>query len=207
MPTPRAFARFALPLALVGAATVAACGGDATSPSTPALTPQEAKAVAIAIFEEIDRALGDSAGFSSSTIPANARLLTAPSLAAMPSFTTSVSSSCLKGGTLTGTVTFTDNTNSAGTGSVTETMAMSPHACVVSTGTKSIAVNGQVNMAVSATFTNSQPTSDLVAQTTGKLTWDGGSCDLNYSMRFTLQGALVLAGTVCGQPVDGSASL
>src|SRR4051812_24631750 len=61
----RTLARPTVWLAIVGA--LSACGGDATGPSsTPALSSQEARAVAVAIFEEIDRALGDTAAFSPS---------------------------------------------------------------------------------------------------------------------------------------------
>ena len=90
---------------------------------------------------------------------------------------------------------------------VTETMSITPHDCVVSTGMRDIAVNGEVNLGLSLSLTNNEPASDIVEQATGKLTWAGGSCDLNYELRLTLQGAFLLSGTVCGEPVDGSVAL
>lgn len=206
MPPMRALARPIVCLAFLG--SLSACGGgDATSPSAPALTAQEARAVAVAIFDEIDRALGDSVGVSATRLAVAPQAGATRSLAFMPTFTSPVNSSCQRGGTLSGTLTFTDNTDAQGTGTITEALAITPHGCVVPTGTRNIAVNGQINLELNATLVNAEPTSELVMRTTGKLTWDGGSCDLDYSLHFTVQGAVTLTGTVCGQSVAGSASL
>jgi hypothetical protein len=182
--------RASIALSLVGG--LVGCGSDSsTAPKNPPLTQAEAKNVATALFGEMSKALG-KAGVST---PTAATL----SVAGTPG--NSLSSACTNGGTISGSLNFTDNVNSQGTGTVSGSTNITATGCKVSTGTKVIAIDGSLDFTFSMALTQFAPSGNATFHTVGSFTWDGGSCSTDFTVTITPQGKTTIAGTVCGQPV------
>jgi hypothetical protein len=172
---------------------LAACGGDSsTGPKAPVLTAAEAQAIAVAIFEEIERAVGD-ATLSGQTAE----------LAVVATSREAYSGPCLKGGKISGDVSFVEDLNAAGSGTATSTITAKPQACMISTGSRVIPVDGDLTYRMSFTFAQFEPVGDFTFTGKGTLRWDGGSCVVDYGARFT-ETSMSLTGSICGESVSGS---
>jgi hypothetical protein len=181
--------RRTLALLSVGVLTLSACSDSSTGPKTTAtMTPQEALSVASGIMLEISNALAATTGGLN---VADVRT----SAAVMP--TETFSSPCTSGGRITGSITFTDNVNSAGTGTLTGAMTATPQGCMVSNGTKMIAVSGQWTVDFSMSFNQFAQAGDFIWHAKGNFTWDGGNCSLDYTMTISADGHGSLTGTFC----------
>jgi hypothetical protein len=93
----------------------------------------------------------------------------------------------------------------AGAGSLSGQFTITPANCSVSNllvnGDPSISVAGQIN------FTNTAITFPVVFTETGGLSYGpnpSGSCQVNATYTINAQLACTVAGTVCGQPVNGT---
>jgi hypothetical protein len=188
-----------LPLVfLAGAlALFAGCGGEGTtSPLATKLSQQQAQTVAVSLFDEVARAMANL-----SFAPSSDRVSFLRS--GMPTVT--VSSSCAAGGKLDGSLTYTDNTNSAGTGTVSGSMTINIVNCGVSTGSGSIAVNGRMAFTFSVSFLRGVQSSDFVFQGSGNFTWTGGEpCSFNYTVKIAPNGNGTIKGEMCGESVSES---
>jgi hypothetical protein len=173
-----------------------ACGGgeSATGPKGDQLSAAEAQQVAIGLFAEVDSAL--------SRLGAVAPTAAARSLATQP--TQTFSSTCTNGGTLNGSLTFTDGIDNQGTGSLTGSVDVTPNGCKVSTGTRLIAVGGSINFTFSVTLTQGVQTGNFNFHFGGAFTWSGGSCPMDYTVSVTPQGKETVSGTLCGQTINFS---
>jgi hypothetical protein len=170
-----------------------ACGGDGgTGPKGDQLSSAEAQQVAIALFAEVDKAL--------SSLGALAPTAAARSLATQP--TQTFSSNCTNGGTLAGSLTFTDNIDAQGTGSLTGSVDITPNGCKISTGTRLIAVGGSINFSFSVTLTQGAQTGNFNFHGGGAFTWSGGSCPMDYTISVTPVGKETISGTLCGQTIN-----
>src|SRR6185503_11518742 len=138
------------------------CGSDATSPKREdAFTVQEASAIALAIFDEMSNALAE---VTFNRAPAAA--------AAVPTTTTkSYSANCTKGGTISGSVTVTSDETSAGAGTANGTMTINPRGCKVSTGTRLIAVDGQLLYTFDMTISENFDALQFKIRGQGSFTW------------------------------------
>ena len=174
-----------------------ACG-DATSPKQVSLSPDEARNVASALFNEIARAAG-------SPTPSPARVGASQSVAGVPTVSLSLNANCSAGGSLKGTFEFTDEANSQGTGKKSGAISVTARECNVDTGQRMTSANGGYTFNFSASFTNHILSSNFVWDAGGTLTWTGGSCTLDYTIEVTPLGRKTLSGTVCGVDVGGEA--
>ena len=172
-----------------------ACGSDSTSPKS-SLSPQEARTVASALFNEMARAIG-----SPTPTTANGA---AQSVAAGPTVNLAISAACTNGGTLKGTFNFADNTNTVGTGTINGTVTVTADDCNISTGERTISTDGGYTFTFSAGFTNHRLSSNFKWDASGTLTWTGGSCTLDYTVELAPNGTRTLSGTICGVDVKGS---
>jgi hypothetical protein len=193
------------PAALVIAATLlAACsgGGDDGGPRGGPLSAREAGAVATAVFAELGRALSNvdvgAAPRARALAPAAFRA------AADDGMSGSLSGNCQRGGRITLEYRYASNMNSAGTGTMTGTMKLTPQGCVVSTGERDITVNGapSLDFTYTAAYTNGEPTATTSFRGTGGFTWSGGNCMMDYTVTMTPQGGGRASGTVCGERID-----
>lgn len=188
----RAFTRGVLLWAV--AATVA-CGSDSsTGPKNSGLTAAEAQQVAISIFTEVSKAL--------SSVGATAPTAASRSVAAAPAQT--FSSPCTNGGTISGSFTFTSTLDSQGTGTVDGSMTITPSGCKVSTGTRTIQVDGSLNFTFATAFTKGAQSGDFTFHGGGSFTWTGGSCTMDYTVTVTPQGKQTITGTLCGETINVS---
>jgi len=195
--------RTSIAVGLVAVIPIAGCGGgDSTGPKAEQLTSAEAFQVASAVFEELSTAL-ESAGFSSANASKAAKRA---SMALASTTTLNTSGNCTRGGKITYTGSFTDNTNSQGTGLVTETGTFTPVGCVVSTGTRNISIDGNPNLSwnFNMNFVQFAQSGNATWTFGGGFRWSGGSCDMNYTMTFTPSFAGTISGTICGQSVSQS---
>jgi hypothetical protein len=194
----------------LGAASIlllAGCSDGATSPDAAGpLTPDEAEVVATALFDEVLDALSTALGRlglsreaalqSSRTGP--------PPLTATETFTMTVDERCDLGGRITGSMTITDNTDAFGTGLVSGTLSLNPQRCVVSTGKRSISVDGNpaLTYTFGMSFVRDVQSTDFVFRGTGGIRWGQESCTINYTVRITPSGSGSITGTVCDRPVE-----
>ena len=176
-------------------AFAAACG-DSTGPKQATLSPEEARNVASALFNEIARAAG-----SATLSPA--RSGASQSVAGVPTISFSLNANCSAGGSLEGTFEFTDEAKSQGTGKRSGVIRVTANQCNLNTGERMISANGGYTYNFSASFTNHILSSNFVWNADGTLTWTGGSCTLDYTVEVTPLGAKTLSGTVCGVDVSG----
>jgi hypothetical protein len=95
--------------------------------------------------------------------------------------------------------------STAGDGSVSTQITITPSNCAVSNlvidGDPSISVAGQIN------FTNTAPTFPIIFTETGGISYGpnpSGSCQLNATYTINSLTSCTVSGTVCGQPVSGS---
>ena len=180
---------------LVAIGAMVACGGDsATGPKSDQLSQQEAQQVAIGLFTEVDRAL--------STIDAVAPMSAARSLATQP--TQSFTSNCTNGGTLGGSLTYTDGLDSLGTGSLNGSVTVTPNGCKISAGTRLIAVGGSINFTFGLTLTQGAQTGNFTFHVGGTLTWSGANCSMDYTVILTPQDKETISGTLCGETINFS---
>jgi hypothetical protein len=178
----------------VVAALAIACGGESsTGPKANQLSAAEAQEVAIGVFSEISNALATSGFGNVAAVGASA--------SALP--TTTLNSACSLGGRITGTFTYSEFPSS-GTGTETGTMSVTPQSCVVSTGSRNIAVSGQLTWTYSASYRNFAQSGNMIWRASGSFNWSGGSCVMDYSMTITPSGNGSLSGSVCGQSVSTS---
>lgn len=179
-----------------GVLTLTACSDSSTGPkSSNPMTAQEALMVASGIMTEISRALTTTTGGLNITDAL-------ASAAVMP--TETFSSTCQGGGKITGSITFTDNVNTAGTGTFTGSMTATPQACMVSNGTKMIAVGGQWSFDFSMSLDQFAQVGDFIWHARGNFTWDGGNCSLDYTMKVSANGHGSLTGTFCGVTLNST---
>ena len=174
-----------------------ACG-DATSPKQASMSPEEARNVASALFNEIAHAAG-------SPTPSTARTGASQSTAGVPTVSLSLNANCSAGGSLKGTFEFTDEANAQGTGKRSGVISVTAKECNVDTGQRVISANGGYTYNFSASFTKNILSSNFVWDAGGTLTWTGGSCTLDYTIEVTPLGRKTLSGTVCGVDVSGEA--
>jgi hypothetical protein len=201
----RASRRRALGAAL--ALLLAGCGDDATGPGAAGpLTSEEAEVVASALFDEVLDALSTALGGFGLSRDGGPQLSRAgpPPLTATETFTMPIDERCALGGRIVGSMTITDNTDAFGTGPVTGTLTVNPQRCVVSTGKRSITVDGNpaLNYTFGMSFVRDVQSTDFVFRGTGGIRWAQESCPINYTVRITPSGSGSLSGTVCGRPVE-----
>ena len=188
--------RRTLALLSVGVLTLSACSSDSSTapPTTTTMTQQEALAVASGILTEVSRALSTTTG-GLDVAPARG------SASVMP--TQSFNSPCAAGGKISGSLTYTDNVNDAGTGSFTASMTIAPQGCMISNGTKLIAVGGQWTFDISMNL-NQAALVNMTIRGRGTLTWDGGNCSIDYTMNLTGDGHGSVTGTFCGATLNST---
>ena len=195
------------------------CGGgssDSTSggSKSSSLSQAQAQAVTEQISEAVAQAL--QSAFSSSAA--------APSLAAVvrdarldeasgctPTATgetcdwpISYDGACPQGGTLAVAGDIDGTLNSAGSGSVSSQLTITPANCAVS----SLVINGDPNIDVglSMSFANSAPLFPITLTETGGISYGpnpSGSCTFNVTYAITSQTSCTITGTACGQSVSG----
>jgi hypothetical protein len=179
---------------LLGA--IAACGGsDSTGPGKQAtFSVVEATTVATSIMTEIAKAVA-TAGFGANAAPAGARA----SVAAVPiTGSANYSGACTNGGTVTGHYDYSGNFDNQGAGTMSGTITSVLNACKVSTGTRIIAVGGQLTWTYGATFSQTAALNTYNWHGVGSFNWDGGSCSMDYSVSYAGTGAYTLNGSFCG---------
>ncbi|HEY9226142.1 MAG TPA: hypothetical protein VIP11_05815 [Gemmatimonadaceae bacterium] len=177
-------------LSVSALAMVAACGGSSTGPTEKnAMTAQEAVIVASGIMTEMSRAL------SSSTARLN---ISAGLLNVSTRPTETFNSTCANGGKISGSMTFTDNINSAGTGTFSGTMTATSQGCMVSNGSRLIAVGGQWTFDYNMSFNQFAQVGDFTWRATGSFNWEGGNCSIDYTMKLSAAGHGSITGTFCG---------
>ena len=175
---------------------IVACGGsDSTGPGKQAtFSVTEATTVATSIMTEIVKALS-TAGFGANAAPAAALA----SVAAVPvTGSSNFSGACTNGGTVTGHFDYTGNFDNQGGGTMSGTITSALNGCKVSTGTRMIAVGGQLTWTYGASFSQTVSLNTYDWHGVGSFNWDGGSCSLDYSVNYTGAGAYKLTGTFCG---------
>ena len=184
-------------LSLLG--SIAACGGsDSTGPKQASFTVSEATVVASSIMTEVVKALS-SAGFGASAAPTAALA----SLARVPvSGSADFSGPCTDGGTVSGHYTYTGDFDNQGAGSMSGSITSTMNGCKVSTGTRTIAVGGQLTWTYSSTFSTNASLDTYNWHASGSFTWDGGSCSLDYGVSYTGTGAYKLTGNFCGVDIS-----
>lgn len=207
--------RFAIRPAVLSLAVLAAtasCGSDSTAPkSSSTLSTAEATTVASAMFEQISLALSKSGSpvFDRSALPASAALVPgrAQFAAAPLSGTVTVNGTCALGGTISGTYTYNETINTDGSGSATGNFATTIAACQVSTGTRTIAVSGNLTYAFNLTLASNAALDSFNWHATGSFNWSGGSCSLDYTVAYTGTGAgaTTISGTICGVNISETA--
>ena len=174
----------------------AACGGsDSTGPGKQSsFTAVQATTVATNIMTEIVKALS-TAGFGANAAPVGALA----SRAQVPiSGSADYSGTCTSGGTVTGHYSYTGDFDNQGSGTMSGTITSTLNGCKVSDGTRVIGVGGQFNWTYSATFSQNASLDTYTWHGTGNFTWDGGSCGIDYSVKYVGTGAYTLSGTFCG---------
>jgi hypothetical protein len=201
-------------LLVAGMALLASCG-DSTAPreNTNTLTEVEAQSMATGLLDEVSAALS-SIGFSraadfsrATTFSRAGGVLGAGSAAARtPTMTLSINQQCTNGGRIVGTLSINDNTNDAGTGTVSGTLSLTPQGCVVLAGTKRLSVNGDPSLeyAFNTAFIREVQSADFVWHATGGVKWNGGACRFQYTVIITPRGTGSISGTACGQPISGT---
>lgn len=115
------------------------------------------------------------------------------------------SGSCPGGGTIGITGDFDFTLNSAGDGSDSSTLTITPTNCSVSNltinGNPSVTASTQIN------FADDAPTFPITLSETGGITYGpnpSGSCTLNVQYTVSSESSCTVSGTVCGQSVSGS---
>lgn len=183
-------------IALLGFA--AGCGSDATSPTREnAFTVAEATTVASAILEEVSRALANAGTLDVGS---------AASRSVVPTTTKqSVNSPCTGGGTISGDVSVTVDFADDGTGSESGTMTVTPKGCRVSTGTRMIAVNGQLTYTLDFRFAKNAELTQFKWRGFGEFNWDGGNCKMDYAMDF-VGNKSTISGSICGVDISSSST-
>jgi hypothetical protein len=201
------------------------CGSSSnnSSMSSNSMSQAQAQAVAEEVSQAISQALG-SAVPSSASATSGAR----PSLSAAVSdirpdasggcTSTATGQNCNfpisltaypctgpQAGTISVTGDIDGTLTDAGAGSLSGQFTITPANCSVSNllvnGDPSISVAGQIN------FTNTAITFPVVFTETGGLSYGpnpSGSCQVNATYTINAQLACTVAGTVCGQPVNGT---
>jgi len=181
--------------AVCTAGAVIGCGSDSTTgPKQDTLSQAEVQQLAGNLFAEVSKAL--------SALDAIAPSAASRAVAVTP--TQTFSSQCTNGGSMSGSFSYTDNTNAQGTGSLNGTINVTPQACKVSTGTRMIDVGGSINFTFTMNFTQFQQTGNFTFHGGGAFTWSGGSCPMDYNIAITPQGTETISGTICGQNVNAS---
>ena len=188
-------------LGAAGALLLAACGDGGTGPDGRGrLSASEARALAASLLEEMALAIADVALDASGTPARGAagasRLLE----------TIELDAPCRLGGRIAGSLSVTDGTDDDATGPVSGSITLDPEACVVSVGSRTIAVSGDPSLVYrfSVTLRNGEPGSNLVWVATGGMRWDRESCRVDYTITVTPLGTATISGTICGEPVSGS---
>lgn len=194
----RPISRFAYGFAAVGLGLLTACG-DSTSPKANSLTQAEAQTVAANLFTEISAAL-------SSRTPVTTDVTPSPSFATTgTTLNYTVSGNCTEGGSVTGTYSATSNLDGSGNGTIASNAVVTIAACAVNTGTRTIAVSGNLTYGATQTFANGGQPSSLTATVNGNYAWEGGSCSLNYNITVTPAHQMTFAGNICGVSFNASA--
>jgi hypothetical protein len=180
--------------------TLSACGGDSsTGPNSNAtLSAAEAQVVASNLFVEISRALS-TATVSSNVIPASQSVAAAPT-----TIHETVNGTCTAGGTIKGTYLITSDFDAVGSGSQSATVTVTSVGCSVSTGTRTIAVDGSYTLSYNVSFTKFAISSNYTWRETGNFTWSGGGCAIDYTAVVTPQGKTSITGSFCGQSISYS---
>ena len=186
-------------LSAAGVLAVSACSDSSTGPkANSTMTQQEALAVASALMAEIAKASPASTA-ALNVAPASA------SFSVMPTTTVTLSSDCTNGGKISGSATVTNNVNTAGTGSVSAVLTVTPQACKVSNGTKLITVGGQWTFDFSMALNQGAPVGDIVWHGKGNLTWDDGNCNIDYTVTVSpTAGHGSVTGTFCGATLNSN---
>ena len=185
--------RRSLAILAVGVLTLSACSSDSSTGPKTTMTAQEALAVASGIMVEVSNALGRTAGFDVANLGASA--------AVMPS--QPFNATCTNGGKISGNITYAFGVGEDGTGQITGSMTVAPESCMVSNGTKLIAVSGQWTVDFTMNYTQSVA-GDFIWHAFGALTWDGGSCSLDYTMTLSPNGHGRVNGTFCGVTLNST---
>lgn len=207
--------RFAIRPAVLSLAVLAAtasCGSDSTAPksNSSSLSAAEATTVASAMFEQISLALSKSGGLfvdrAAPFGPSAALVPTGPLFAAAPlTGTVQVTSACTLGGTITGTYTWNETINNDGSGSASGNFATTIANCQVSTGTRTIAVNGNLTYTFNMTLASNASLDTFNWQASGNFNWSGGSCSLNYTIAYVGTGKETITGSICGVNINETA--
>ena len=178
-------------------AFASACGSDATAPK-PAFTVEEATAIAMGMFVEVSNAMTQS-GFGADLAPSSARFSSVP-------FTTSdnFTSSCTKGGSISGTVAFTGDIDVQGGGTASGTVTTTPQGCRIDTGKRIIALGGQMTYTFNMKFSQNAALDNFDWRGAGNFTWDGNTCGIDYTLKLTGIGIGngTLTGSVCGVDIS-----
>lgn len=180
--------RAALALSTAGAI---ACSDSATGPASQKtlMSATEALTVASGIMSEVSKAF--SATGSRRNVGAVANV------ASMP--TETINSNCTNGGKITGTMTYTDNINpTTGVGTYSGSMTVTPQGCKVSNGSRLIAVGGEWKFDITMAFGPQAQLTEWTWRGTGRFTWDGGDCAIDYTMKLAGNGQSSYSGTFCG---------
>ncbi len=153
------------------------------------------------MFEQISIALSKSGGLAFDRAPSAALVPTTPLFSAAPlSGTVQVTSACTQGGTITGTYTWSETFNPDGSGSASGNFTTTIAACQVSTGTRTIAVNGNLTYTFNMALASNAALDSFNWHATGSFNWSGGSCSLDYTIAYS--GAATaketVNGTICG---------
>jgi hypothetical protein len=191
-------ARRSLALLAGGVLAVSACSDNSTGPKpNSSMTQQEALAVASALMAEISKASPASAA-ARNVAPASA------SFSVMPT-TVTFTSDCTNGGKISGSADYTSTVNTAGTGSVTAVLTVTPQACKVSNGTKLITVGGQMTFDFSLNLNQNTVVGNIVWHGKGNLTWDDGNCNIDYTVTASpTTGHGSVTGTFCGASLNST---
>jgi hypothetical protein len=189
-------ARRTIALLSAGVLAVSACS-DSTGPTaTATMTQQEALSVASAIMLEVGKARPGATG--SLDVAAAQTIVPVTS-------TGTFNSNCTNGGSIAGSFSFTDDVNTAGTGSITGSMTVTPQGCKVSNGTKLITVGGQFTFDFSMNLNQNAVVGDMVWHGKGNLTWDDGSCNIDYTVTVSpTTGHGSISGTFCGASLNAT---
>ena len=198
------------PIIAVALAPVFVACSSSTDPAAPkALTSQEAATVADVLVSQVFGALDGGAALDRSGTSFSrsaAQLARGARPAGVAALSTTFNASCPLGGNITGTTSQSGALDTTGSGTIAVLVTYTPNACVVSTGTRHVTVNGapSLAMSVSVPFVAFVESGVVSVQTTGGFSWEGGNCPVNYAATYNTAGHGTVSGSVCGQSVADS---
>ncbi|MGO8795280.1 MAG: hypothetical protein ACLQLC_10690 [Candidatus Sulfotelmatobacter sp.] len=200
----------------------ASCGGGSSSSRSNSMSQAQAQTVSQQVLTTLGQALtsaltADAAApseehpsFSAAIAhfhPDDSSGCTSTASGETCSFPVNFAGTCPGGGTIAVGGSVDGTLNNSGAGSLTADLTITPNSCSVSnlliSGDPSITVTTQIN------FTDTSVEFPVDATISGGISYGphpSGNCQLNVTTTVSSETSASYSGTVCGQPVSGSAN-